>query len=244
MAPPHTFDAPDQGSSFGRARDARVEWLLETHPATANLLAEIGWFPSRKKAAKRLRRLALRGRVRLVGTVCRKAGRPEHVYCRWRVPGNDLLHEIRLTELCLRLHAGRIDRGPHVTDRAVRPDAEVWINGELYYLELDRGTMGLGQMERRFRRYEGCSHLSLWVCSSPARAESLRRRAGALRHTALFSTLAEAAADPHAAVWVDCDETRGALPRHQGGDKAGVKPGAERGPLAPPGGGGLADGIS
>src|SRR5207249_5675689 len=122
-----------------RARDARVCWLLGTHPVAAALLVRLGWFPNRTKARKRLRRLVARKRIRLVGTVCRGAGRPEHVYCRYRPKADQLLHEVELTELCLRLDAGAILRGPGITDTARRPDAEVWIRGRRYYLELDRG---------------------------------------------------------------------------------------------------------
>ncbi|MBW3608707.1 MAG: FCD domain-containing protein [Actinobacteria bacterium] len=58
------------------------------------MLVGLGWFPSKNKALKRLGRLVKRGRIRLVGTVCRKPGRPEHVYCRWRPKHDQLLHAI------------------------------------------------------------------------------------------------------------------------------------------------------
>jgi hypothetical protein len=214
MPPPPPAFGPTQSSiAFARARDERVCWLLSQHPVTAAMLVSLGWFPSKNKALKRLRRLVARRRIRLVGTVCRKGGRPEHVYCRYRPKADLLLHEVELTELCLRLDAGAILRGPHVTDTAVRPDAEVWINGRLYYLELDRGTMSYAQIERRFRTYEGCPHLALWVCGTPERLEGLRRRAGRLRGTALFSTRADALADPHGPVWVDHGGGKAPLPR-------------------------------
>jgi hypothetical protein len=177
------------------------------------MLASLGWFPSRGKALKRLRRLVARGRIRFAGTVSRKSGRPEHVYCRWRVKPDQLQHEIELTDVCLRLDAGRISRGPHVTDFEVRPDAEVWINERLYYLELDRGTMGYAQIDRRFRAYEGCPHLALWVCGSRERLEGLRRRAGRVRTTALFATLADVLATPHGRIWHDHSGQTAALPR-------------------------------
>jgi hypothetical protein len=163
--------------------------------------------------------------LRVVGTVSRRGvGRPEHVYCRWRPKGDDLLHEVELTEVCLALHAGRVLRGPQVCDADVRPDAEVWINGEPYYLELDRGSMGFAQMQRRFAKYRGCPHLSLWVCPGEARRDGLRARAEPLRHTALFATLADVLASPHGPVWLDVAGGRAALPRDVGnspGNKAG-----------------------
>ena len=210
---PNSAGRPQRSIAFSRERDGQVCWLLDHHPVTAAMLASLGWFPSRGKALKRLRRLAARRRVRFAGTVSRKPGRPEHVYCRWRVKPDQLQHEIELTDVCLRLDVGRILREPHVTDLDVRPDAEVWINGRLYYLELDRGTMGYAQIERRFRAYEGCPHLALWVCGSRERREGLRRRAGRVRTTALFATLTDVLATPHARIWHDHGGQTAALPR-------------------------------
>jgi hypothetical protein len=201
--------------AFARARDARICWLLSMHPVTAAMLVSLGWFPSKNKALKRLRRLATRRRIRLVGTVSRKPGRPEYVYCRWRPKADQLLHEVELTELCFKLEAGEILRGPHVVDQKVRPDAEVRINKQLYYLELDRGTMSYGQIARRFRLYEACPYLSLWVCSTGQRLEGMRQRAEPIRHTALFATFAEALATPHETIWRDYRGDRGALPRER-----------------------------
>ena len=208
-----TDGSPTSSSAFARMRDDQVCWLLNTHPVTAAMLVGPRWFPTKNKALKRLRRLAARKKVRLVGTVCRKPGRPEHVYCRWRPKPDCLLHEVLLTELCFRIDAGRILRGPSGTDRMIRPDAEVWLNGQVYYLELDRGTMSYAQIGRRFRLYEGCPHFVLWVCSSKERAEGMRRRAEGVRATALFTTFAEALASPHGEVWRDFRGDRVALPR-------------------------------
>src|SRR5438270_547801 len=83
---------------------------------------------------------------------------------------------------------------PRAVNRHLRPDAELWTNGKLYYLELDRGTMGYAQLERRFRLYEGCPDLVLWVCSSQERLDRLRQRAERIRQVALFTTLAAALA--------------------------------------------------
>src|SRR5437763_343617 len=116
--PVATAGTPARGHPFARARDERVCRLLGEHPATAAMLVWLGWFPSKNKTLRRLRRLVTKGRVRLVGTVARKAtGRPEHVYCGWRPKVDQLLHEVELTEVCQRLHAQAVLRGPHVRDR-------------------------------------------------------------------------------------------------------------------------------
>src|SRR4051794_18918007 len=157
MSPPPALPAHRRSLDFARARDARICWLLDMHPVTAAMLVRIGWFPSTTKALARLNRLVRRRRIRLVGTLGRGVGRPENVYCRWTPKVDQLLHEVQLTELCFRLHAEEIRRGPHVRNTGIRPDGEVRINGQLYYVEWDRGTMSYAQIVRhRFRKYEGC----------------------------------------------------------------------------------------
>jgi hypothetical protein len=212
--------APPDSNHFARSRDARVCWLLSHHPVTAAILAALGWFPSAAKASKRLRRLVGRRKIRLVGTVCRKPGRPEHVFCRSRPKSDHLLHEIELTELCLRLDAGRIVRNPAALNRQLRPDAEVWINGRHYYLENDRGTMGYAQIQRRFRLYEATQDFVLWVCSTPDRCDAFRARAEGIRAIALFTTMAEALSDPHGPIWTDVAGGRASLPREGAGKAA------------------------
>jgi hypothetical protein len=215
VSEPNAAPRPQHSLAAARERDACVCWLLESHPATAAMLVSLGWFPSKNKALKRLRRLVEKKRVRLAGTVCRKAGRPEQVYCRSYPKPDQLLHEVGLTELCLRIDAGTILRGAHVADAELRPDAELWIKGRLYYLELDRGTMGHAQIDGRFRQYEGRPHFVLWVCSTEERRKGMRERAEKLRATALFATMADALASPHGEVWVDYQGQRAALPRER-----------------------------
>ena len=84
--------------------------------------------------------------------------------------------------------------------------------------------MSYAQIERRFRKYEGCRHLVLWVCSSAERLEGMRSRAEKLRTIALFTTLASALATPHGAIWIDYQGSKASLPR-EGGQKVGQKGG-------------------
>ena len=93
MSPPPALPAHRRSLDFARARDARICWLLDMHPVTAAMLVRVGWFPTKNKALKRLNRLVVRKRIRLVGTVCQKPGRPENVFCRWTPKVDYLLHE-------------------------------------------------------------------------------------------------------------------------------------------------------
>ena len=204
--------APEQSTAFARTRDGWVLRLLDQHPVTAEMLAALGWFPTRGKALRRMARLVARGKVRVVGTVSLKSGRPQHVYCRWSPKVDQLIHEILLTSVCLRLQAARILRGPRITRTDLLPDAEVWIRNCLYFLELDRGTMSYAQIERRYRKYQGVTEFVLWVCSTDERRDGMRTRAAVVRHTALFTTLSEAMIDPHRPIWQDFAGHTVALP--------------------------------
>jgi hypothetical protein len=208
-------DRPRSSNALAKARDARILWLLERHPATAGMLVEIGFFRSKSRASKRLRRIVSRKRVRLAGTVALREGRPEHVYCRGsRVKGDNLLHEVYLSRLCFRMHADTVRRGLEEVDRYLRPDAELVIGGRRFLLEFDRGTMSYEEIvHRRFSRYRSCNDLVLWVCSTDTRMEGLRRRSEAIREVALFTSLEAALRDPHAPIWIDFDGAKVALPK-------------------------------
>ena len=93
--------SPANSNAVARSRDAAVLWLLSRHPATAAMLVGIGLFPNRKKAGKRLHRLVQRKKLRLLGTVSLKGGRPELVYGRGHSNGTNLIQEVRLTQVCL-----------------------------------------------------------------------------------------------------------------------------------------------
>jgi hypothetical protein len=236
MAIDATSARPMSNNEAARQRDAGLFWLLERHPATANMLTAIGLFPSKRKARKRLYRLVQRKQLRLLGTVTLTTGRPEHVYGRGRWKTDNLLHEVQLTRVCLKTHAGDIQRGPGQVDDYLRPDAELLIGGERYYLEMDCGTMSSREVvQSRFSRYQSSQHLVLWVCQSERRMQALRREASVIRDVALFTTLDLALRDPHAPIWIDADGGRAALPRHpQVGPNSGavseLSPGPQVGP--------------
>jgi hypothetical protein len=215
MMPASAAHRQPSSNALGRERDARILWLLERHPATAEMLVGIGLFGSRSRARRRLHRLVEKGLLRLTGTVSLGDGRPQRVYCRcrWLKPDN-LLHEVQLSRLCFRVHADEVRRGLKEVDAALRPDAELLIGGRRYLLEFDRGTMGYQVVvQTRFEKYRACRDLVLWVCQTLARMEGLRCRAELLRETALFTTLDLALRDPHAAVWTDFDGGKAGLPR-------------------------------
>jgi hypothetical protein len=215
MAIPIATYRQRSSNALGRERDAQILWLLERHPATAEMLVRIGLFRTTARAAKRLRRLLEKRQIRQAGTVSLTDGRPQHVYCRCRwLKADNLLHEVQISRICFRIHADAVRRGPGDVDRDLRPDAELLIGGRRYLLEFDHGTMSYQVVvQTRFEKYRACRDLVLWVCATQARMEGLRKLAEVIRETALFTTLDLALRDPHAAVWTDFDGETAALPR-------------------------------
>jgi predicted transcriptional regulator len=222
MTSASTTQAERSSNDVARRRDAQILWLLERHPATARMLAGIGLFPAAKKATRRLSRLSKRGLIRRLGTVSLKDGRPEHVYCRGRWKADNLLHEVQLTRVCLKMHAEVVRRGSREVDPFLRPDAELLIGGKRFFLEIDLGTMSCPDVvQNRFGKYRGTQDFVLWVCASARRMELLRHSAEVIREIALFTTLDLALDNPHAPIWVDFDGERAALPRTTLGTKRG-----------------------
>jgi hypothetical protein len=197
-------------------RDNSVFWFLEMHPATPEILVSLRLFHWTWMARPTLRRLTAITPIHQVGSIRHEHGGLEHVYCGWRPPGH-LAREVQLTRMFSRLHAEDVQRGPFVSDQVVRPDAQLRINGQLYYLELDRGPYDARPIAERLCRYEGCPHPSLWVCDSEDGTEDLRRRAEKLGGAARFATVAEAFTDPHAVIWKDVFGIKSPLPRDEGG---------------------------
>ena len=69
MTAARSAPAPEESSAFAKRRDEWVLRLLDQHPATAEMLTALGWFPTRGKALRRMARLVARGKVRVAGTV-------------------------------------------------------------------------------------------------------------------------------------------------------------------------------
>jgi len=202
---PYPFHTP-------RKRDDFICFAL-AHPATVTTLMAINLFSRPRKLRACLHRLVTEGRIQHLGTIQWGRGRPEHVYCRWRPGPAQLLQEVQLTEVLLRLDAGDVRRGPFISDQMVRPDAEVVINGLLYYLELDRSPQEAQSLTQRMAAYASCEHPSLWLCATHKRAEALRRQAATLPAPALITTLEDAYRGSHRDIWRDCGGRIVPLPR-------------------------------
>lgn len=201
----------------GKARDQVISDLLDHHAMTIAQLVEIGLFPSAKVAQRRMRTLVRRKKVKLCGMAqLNDRGRPHYVYARWNPKQDNLRHEVLLTEFLIPFFGAKIVRG-YETDRTLRPDAEVTINGNKYLIEQDCGTMSYHDiLHKRFKKYEGYEGIVLWVTLTDARMDGLRRRAERVKDSALFTTLTASLTEPFGGVWIDYSGQVYSIPQPDG----------------------------
>lgn len=173
-------------------------------------MVEWGFFPSRKRARKRLSILVRRQQVYLLGTArAIKRGRPEDVFARWRAKADNLRHEVLFTDgLMPYLRAGlSVKRGRDV-DQDFLPDGEMVFPTEFHNLagfgEMDCGTMAYERIVReRFGKYRNCDVPVLWFEASDIRLEGMRSRSQSVSHCSFFATLDAIKSDPFGPIWID-----------------------------------------
>ena len=149
-------------------------------------------------------------------------GRPERVFCNGFEPQrNHLKHEVWLTDFLLPYDEySEMKRGNEV-DQKIRPDAEMEMGNEKYFVELDTGTVHHPKQRKRWKRYSTVKDEFLLVVTlSKIRMKNLITNADGVRSIALFTTLAEAIADPYGEIWRDClGKECAAIPRPEAAAK-------------------------
>lgn len=138
-------------------------------------------------------------------------GRPERVYCNgWKPKPDQLRHELLLTDFLLCYPEADVLRGWLVNKR-IRPDAEMMLQGRLFYVELDTGHQSYSQVRRRQRVYAGVEELLLYVTLKQSRKAGLIRASKSVSSIALFTTLAQVQTDPCGAIWESCSGRVGSI---------------------------------
>lgn len=146
--------------------------------------------------------------------------RPLDVYCNgWQPQPAKLRHEKLLTDMLLAMGDIEICRGYEVNSD-VEPDAELWINGRHFYVEMDTGTMSHWHLKRKWiKRYSrviervrtGSKEFLLVVCVTERRLKGLIERSEPVREIALYSTVERVMNNPWGKVWLDGNGNEGAL---------------------------------
>jgi hypothetical protein len=183
----------------GRERDEAVLNFLDVHPADAALLVLLGFFHTINKALKRLRILEKRGKVKMVGAAFKHDGHKRRHIWSGR-PISKLQHEYDLTLILLKMNIERVIRGFAVDER--NADAHGWINGVMFYLELDPGTeRKWTELRERFAAYEDTEHDVLWICSTPTRMNQMIKNSDNSHFW--FTTFPQCLESPHQSIWLN-----------------------------------------
>lgn len=137
-----------------------------------------------------------RKKVKYLGRVqIKDCGRPADVFCTNWVKRDCLMHEVLLTDWLLKNGFDDAKRG-YDTDRELRPDAEIVVQGQKVLVEMDTGSEGYQQLSARFRLHASHNDLVLWICQSERRLVGMMERAKLISSTALFTLY-------DSAEWVD-----------------------------------------
>jgi len=146
------------GRTVVTPRDEEVLKKAETPKERQKLLT---LFPSRQTGYRRLKRLEEAGLLHVVGFV-RTNGRPSDILCTSKIKAG--VHEIELGELLDELH----ERYGIGFEWGGRYQADATI-GNLW-IEYDRGTESMRQVESRLHEYVHADGQVLFVTTTPERA--------------------------------------------------------------------------
>jgi hypothetical protein len=188
------------------------------HPVTVRQIQHLGGFDKYAQAA--VWTYTKRGQEILthIGTMkndC-QTGRSVDVYCNgWQPKKDNLRHEVRGTDFCLLYPDATFRRGYHVGE--FRPDVEMELNGQLYLIEIDCGSMTRPQVQRRWQKYRKVETGTVLIVAvsnprrgidSAERFQELVRWSESMYGIACFTTLERLQADPFGPVLWDAEEQR------------------------------------
>lgn len=176
------------------------------------MLVMLGLFPNLDRARRRLRRMWERGEIGFMRSVELPDGRRTLVYAKFQI--TNPLHELQLTDVCLKVKADEIRR-LHAVDQRFNADAEVVIDQKVFYVELDRGTEGYAQVRKQMKNYQDANADVLWIVPTITRMNGMMK--GTTSGNLWFTTYAQSLT-PHAEVWVNVHGEVAALPMPQGID--------------------------
>ncbi|QDT46147.1 hypothetical protein Pan258_01640 [Symmachiella dynata] len=193
------------GSAFWIERVERISDRANVHPIMVDnvldIFEETCGKSARTKAHYVLSRMEKTKKIRFIGSVSLNGiGRKRNVYARRNVKRDNLLHEIRITQIVEALGWPECNRGLDV-DENKRADAELFIGEYQYFLEFDNGTESRKQVEKRWGVYENTEDPLLVVTTSERRKKSLLRWCD----VGYFTTLETVLKDPWGPIWQSCD---------------------------------------
>ncbi len=150
-----------------------------------------------------LNRQVEQGKLDVLGEVRGSNGRPKLIYGR-KCKCDNLLHEFELSAVLVHLEAEGWEwcRGASVNPR-FRADAEIRRYGQVFRLELDRGTRRRHSLQEQLERHAKSQDFVLYVVPSERRMREVKELGENLREQLLCTTFAKAAKDPFDEIWED-----------------------------------------
>lgn len=151
------------------------------------------------------KKLNTKGLLHYGGTIG-SDGRPEIFYYRHHLPKHLWNHEIGISHFFESL--GWIHgRRHHDVNPEIRPDAEILINGNLYFLEWDTGTESRKQWIKRISHYTDNFTL-LVVTRDTKRKKDLVSWSGSLEDSVYLTTMEQALQTPYETIWEALDGSK------------------------------------
>ena len=159
-------------------------------------------FPTLRSAQARLQKLALKWKIKFIGWVILRGGRPEKCYAAFTVKSDNVAHEVEISWLLFLIQKDAYVRGAGV-DPAYLSDADITIGEKMYHLERDKDTLNTKDTRERLNVYKDCPNRILWVCDDMPRVREMIRLANGGNH--YFTTFEKAVQNPHAQIWLGLD---------------------------------------
>lgn len=186
-----------------REREEYILKLASIHPIIRKHVE--GCFPSKAACYKKIQKLVRQKKLRRVGTVMMNdSGRAEDVFCNWTPALNQLRHDLLTTDFALCYPQATFVRGWKHINRKYRADAEMTLDGTLYFFEMDTGSEGYDKVRQRQRAYASVGEaFVLYVTLSERRLKRLIRESEAIKEVGLFTTLERVMAEPGGVIWED-----------------------------------------
>lgn len=211
------MESETEAKGKGRAR-LDVLKSARQHPVTVRQIQRIGEFETYNQAAVWANKKRNQGLLTHVGTIPNECGtgRSIDVYCNgWQPKRDNLRHEVKGTDFCLLYPQATFRRGYHVGD--LRPDIEMELDGHLYLIEIDCGTMTKAKVLKRWQRYKKRDDITVFIIAvgnplrgieSDERLKELIRWSGSMYGIACFVRFEDIIADPYGPVLWDAEEKR------------------------------------
>ena len=191
--------APIGYASYKQRDKAIIDWL-RIHPSTVLIIALLFFQGRLQKAYRRTQKLRKRGLIECIGLLRLGDGRPADFYSGWQVKEDLYFHEYHLTRFAACYPDAGWTRG-YDTDRTLRPDAEMRVDDETYYVELHTGTMRGDKARSRFDVYRDTRASVLWVTLDHSDVDYLLELAPSDNHWVAPLDVIEA--DPQGQIWIN-----------------------------------------